>query len=120
METLSLPDGTQRPWKRAVVVEDTGSRRAPDQKRWLADASRVPTETFEPHWQEILRAHESWWINIVPNAGEGDRLVVVVEYRRPTGCEPVRSPDQIRIPGHALPASYQPPGSQPASGADGD
>lgn len=110
METFSLPDGQLLPWKRAVVVEDTASRRAADYPAWLVSAPRTPAENFEPRWQDITRRLEAAWINIVPAAVEGDTLIVIVEYKLPVGPGPYRRPDEIAIPGHTLPRERLPGG----------
>jgi hypothetical protein len=110
METLSLPGCAQRPWARAVVVEDVGSRRGMSgQTHWLAQAPRIAAESFELRWRKILRVQESAWINIVPIAVEGDTLVVVVECREPSGRGPTAGAD--RDPGHALATASFPAGS---------
>jgi hypothetical protein len=105
METLSLPAGRPRPWKRAVVIEDTASRPAAEYPQWLSDAPRVAAEDFELRWQQITRRLETSWINIVPTAIEGDTLVVVVEYVEALGDGPFRRPEEVSIPGHSLPPS---------------
>jgi hypothetical protein len=103
MEKLSLPAGAQRPWKRAVVIDNSDARYVNPSLDELAAAPSVPADQFEARWQQITSSLEVGWINILPAAVYQDTLIVMLEYRPPTGNQPPLPPDRISIPGHPLP-----------------